>query len=50
VVQLACPGEGVKAKLSDQLDALREKTANSPAMGAIANLDGRRDLTQTGHA
>jgi integrase len=42
--------EGVQAKLSDQLDALREATANSPAMGAIVNLDARRDLTQTGHA
>ncbi|MGA3218752.1 MAG: site-specific integrase [Acidimicrobiales bacterium] len=42
--------EGVQAKLSDQLDALREKTANSPAMGTLVNLDARRDLTQTGHA
>jgi integrase len=42
--------EGVQAKLSDQLDALRIKTANTPQMGAVVNLDARRDLTPTGLA
>ena len=42
--------EGVQAKLSEQLDALRIKTANSPPMGAVVTLDARRDLTQSGLA
>jgi hypothetical protein len=42
--------EGVQSKLSEQLDALRIKTANTPRMGAAVNLDARRDLTQTGLA
>lgn len=42
--------EGVQAKLSEQLDALRIKTANTPQMGAVVNLDARRDLTPTGLA
>jgi integrase len=42
--------EGAQAKLSEKLDALREATANAPAMGTLVNLDARRDLTQTGHA
>jgi hypothetical protein len=39
-----------QAKLSEQLDALREKTANSPATGTVVDLAARRDLTQTGLA
>jgi hypothetical protein len=42
--------EGVQAKLSEQLDALRERTANSPAMGTLVNFDARRHLTPAGHA
>jgi hypothetical protein len=42
--------EGAQAKLSEKLDALREATANSPAMGTLVNLDARLDLTQAGHA
>ncbi len=42
--------EGVQAKLSEQLDALRIKTANTPQMGVVVNLDTRCDLTQTGLA
>jgi integrase len=42
--------EGAQAKLSEQLDALREKTANSPATGTVVDLAARRDLTQTGLA
>jgi hypothetical protein len=42
--------ESAQAKLSEQLDALRQETANSPAKGTIVNLDTRRDLTQTRHA
>jgi len=42
--------EGAQAKLSEQLDALRQKTANSLATGTVVNLTARRDLTQTGLA
>jgi integrase len=40
--------EGVQAKLSEQLDELRTKAANTPQMDAVVNLDARRDLTPTG--
>jgi hypothetical protein len=36
--------------LSEKLDALREATANTPEMGAVIELEKRRDLTQPGHA
>jgi len=38
--------EGAQAKLTDQLDALREATANAPEKGAVINLDARREMTQ----
>ncbi|MGH9107799.1 MAG: tyrosine-type recombinase/integrase [Acidimicrobiales bacterium] len=42
--------EGAQAKLTEQLDALRQKTADSSAIGAVVKLGARRDLTQAGHA
>lgn len=42
--------EGAQAKLSEQLDALREKTANFADKGTLRNLDSRRDMTQPRHA
>lgn len=42
--------EGTQAKLSEQLDALREATINAPKTGEVVALDDRRPRTQTGHA
>ena len=42
--------EGAQAKLSEQLDALRKATTNSPTIGEVVSLDKRRDMTQAGHA
>lgn len=42
--------EGTQARLSEQLDMLRKKTANSTSSCAVVNLDTRRDRTQTGPA
>jgi hypothetical protein len=42
--------DGAQAKLSEQLDALREATVNAPKTGEVVGLDGWRGTTQTGHA
>lgn len=41
--------KGTQARLSEQLDALREATANSHKKGEIVNIEMRRDLTRPGH-
>ena len=42
--------EGTQARLSEQLDALREATVNAPKTGQVVGIDSWRDRTQAGHA
>ncbi len=41
--------EGTQARLSEQLDALREATVNAPKTGQVVGIDSWRDRTQAGH-
>jgi len=42
--------KGTQARLSEQLDALRERTANAAKMGEVVTIEKQLDLTQAGHA
>ena len=42
--------KGTQARLSEQLGALREATANSQKMADILNIENHRDSIQAGHA